>query len=127
MVSARWFTCASQLGLSRSVTRLFTEEEFEEKWIALGSEQQEKYLLNAFKSQAAGLSDALSMHGYVRLNCLLRMDILMNCWRTMMYRPQNHSLPRTSGSTISLDRMKHIIIIINLPGWGYDGSFEQIE
>lgn len=78
MVGARRFACASQLRLSRNATRLFTEDEFEEKWIALGSEKQEKHILNAFKSQEAGPPDPLSIHGPAKLNCPeLRIDLLL--------------------------------------------------
>lgn len=115
MVGAGRFACASQLGLSRSVTRLVTEEEFEEKWIALRSEQQEKYLFNAFKSQAAGLLDALSIHGPVRLNCLLRMDILMKDDERVfidllkIFLLENNDVPLTQPLATSNKRLDDII------------------
>ena len=69
IIGARRLTCASQLQLSRNITRMFTEMDFEDKWLALGEDGQEKYLLRAFKAHESGPAEGFAMHGPEKLNC----------------------------------------------------------
>jgi hypothetical protein len=69
IVGARRLACAAQLQLSQNATRIFTEMNFEEKWLALGENGQEKYLLSAFKTHEAGPGQGFTMHGSEKLNC----------------------------------------------------------
>lgn len=69
IVGARRINCASHLRLSLNATKLFTEHDFEEKWLAFGEAGQERYLLNAFRKQEAGPSENLPMCGPDKLNC----------------------------------------------------------
>jgi hypothetical protein len=69
IIGARRLTCASQLQLSQNATKMFTEMDFEEKWLALGEEGQEKYLLRAFKTHESGDGHGFSIHVPEKMNC----------------------------------------------------------
>lgn len=69
IVGARRLACIQHLQISENATRLFTENEFEEKWLAFGKEAQEKRLLSAFKDQEAIPNNGLRIHGPDKLNC----------------------------------------------------------
>lgn len=69
IIGARRLTCSAQLQLSGTITRMFTELDFEEKWLALGEDGQEKYLLCAFKTHEYGPAEGFALHGPEKLNC----------------------------------------------------------
>jgi hypothetical protein len=69
IIGTRRLACATQLQLSQNATKLFTEIDFEAKWVALGEEGQERYLLSAFKTHEAGPAEGLAIHGPEKLNC----------------------------------------------------------
>jgi hypothetical protein len=70
IVGARRLACTAHLQLSRTVTILFTEGDFENKWLALGKEQQERHLLNAFKIHESNPGESAFMYGLPeKLNC----------------------------------------------------------
>lgn len=49
IVGARRISSTSDLHLSRAIVDLLTEQNFEQKWLSLGTEGQEKILLEAFR------------------------------------------------------------------------------
>jgi hypothetical protein len=116
IVGARRLTCASQLQLSRTVTRMFTEMDFEAKWLALGEEGQEKYLLSAFKTLEGGPPEGFSIHGPEKLNCpeLCRDELLKDSGRgyldlVMRFLLDNNDEPPTQPFLIPNARFDAII------------------
>jgi hypothetical protein len=69
IVGTRRLACASQLQLSQNATRMFTEMDLEENWLALGETGQENYLLSAFKTHENGHVEGFAIHGPEKLNC----------------------------------------------------------
>ncbi|KAF7980544.1 hypothetical protein HWV62_37687 [Athelia sp. TMB] len=69
MVAFRRFACTSHHKLSRNVTMLLADYDFETKWTALSNAQREKHLLTAFKEQEGPGSAGLTLRGPQKLNC----------------------------------------------------------
>lgn len=69
-VDARRTVCNNEYHLSILATEFLTEDDFEDKWIALGEKSQEEYILNALKKQQGGSGRmSLGVTGPEILNC----------------------------------------------------------
>lgn len=74
----RRVTCSAQLQVSRTITTLFTEYDFEEEWPKLAEDVQEKYLLDAFKKRDFSTDVGSLIFARGKLDCPeLRREELM--------------------------------------------------
>jgi hypothetical protein len=65
----RRVVCFSQTHISRTITTLFTEYDFEEEWPKLDEDAQEKYLLDAFKMRVARTDVGSHVFARGKLDC----------------------------------------------------------
>jgi hypothetical protein len=76
----RRVVCFSQTHISRTITTLFTEYDFEEEWPKLDEDAQEKYLLDAFKIRVARTDVGSHVFARGKLDCpeLCREELLQD-------------------------------------------------
>lgn len=118
MAGIRRIACANQLTLSRFATAVCANQGFEDKWINLRKEEQEDFLIAAFKDQegTGGDQEHLPLHGPTKLNCPeIRMEVLLKdrgngfLHLLKMFLLDNNDIPPTQPFILPNERFDEII------------------